>query len=182
MRRIISLLLCAAAILFVAPLFSCNETTALNSCYLDLFYDSEAGIISGKAAYKFVNSSNEMLNKIKFNLYPNAYSEKNKAFFEGYKDAYYQGESFGGIKILSCSSGEKSLDFSVSEDELTLEVLCDGVDYEKQSFYGRAYCSAPEIDGKVYFTYAGEIRQGEYYNVKIKKADAYDLYGEATEA
>ncbi len=64
----------------------------------------------------------------------------------------------------------------------TLEVLCDGVDYEKQSFYGRAYFSAPEIDGKVYFTYAGEIRQGEYYNVKIKKADAYDLYGEATEA
>ena len=64
----------------------------------------------------------------------------------------------------------------------TLEVLCDGVDYEKQSFYGRAYFSAPEIDGKVYFTCNGEIRQGEYYNVKIEKADAYDLYGEATEA
>lgn len=127
MRRIISLLLCAAAILFVAPLSACNETTVSNSCYLDLFYDSEAGIISGKAAYKFVNSSNEMLNKIKFNLYPNAYSEKNKAFFEGYKDAYYHGESFGGIKIFSCSSGEKSLDFFVSEDELTLEVLCDEI-------------------------------------------------------
>lgn len=133
MRRIITLLLCAAAILFVAPLSACNETTAENSCFLDLYYDADAGIINGKAVYKFVNSSNEMLNKIKFNLYPNAYNEKNKAFFEGCKDAYYQGESFGGIKILSCSSGEnesgntpkENLEFSVSENELTLEVLCD---------------------------------------------------------
>ncbi len=59
----------------------------------------------------------------------------------------------------------------------TLKVLCDGVDYDKQSFYGRAYFSAPEIDGKVYFTYDGEIAQGEFYEVIIEKADAYDLYG-----
>ena len=62
-----------------------------------------------------------------------------------------------------------------------IKVICDGVDYDKQSFYGRAYFSAPEIDGKAYFTYDGEIQQGEYYNVKITKADAYDLYGAATE-
>lgn len=62
-----------------------------------------------------------------------------------------------------------------------LKVICDGVDYDKQSFYGRAYFSAPEIDGKAYFTYDGEIKQGEYYDVKITKADAYDLYGAATE-
>ncbi len=62
-----------------------------------------------------------------------------------------------------------------------IRVICDGVDYDKQSFYGRAYFSAPEIDGKAYFTYDGEIKQGEYYNVKITKADAYDLYGAATE-
>lgn len=62
-----------------------------------------------------------------------------------------------------------------------IKVICDGVDYDKQSFYGRAYFSAPEIDGKAYFTYDGEIKQGEYYNVKITKADAYDLYGAVTE-
>lgn len=62
-----------------------------------------------------------------------------------------------------------------------IKVICDGVDYDKQSFYGRAYFSAPEIDGKAYFTYDGEIKQGEYYNMKITKADAYDLYGAATE-
>ena len=62
-----------------------------------------------------------------------------------------------------------------------IKVICDGVDYDKQSFFGRAYFSAPEIDGKAYFTYDGEIKQGEYYDVKITKADAYDLYGAATE-
>ena len=77
MRRIISLLLCAAAILFVAPLSACNETTVSNSCYLDLFYDSEAGIISGKAAYKFVNTTKRVLSSVLFNLPANAYNGKN---------------------------------------------------------------------------------------------------------
>lgn len=60
----------------------------------------------------------------------------------------------------------------------TLEVLTDGVDYDKQSFYGRAYFSAPDIDGVIYFTSEGEIRQGERYTVRITSADDYDLYGE----
>ena len=36
----------------------------------------------------------------------------------------------------------------------TISVLCDGVDYDKQSFFGHAYFQAPDIDGKVYFTKA----------------------------
>lgn len=42
---------------------------------------------------------------------------------------------------------------------------------------GRAYFSAPEIDGKVYFN-AREASQGETYQIKINRADSYDLYGE----
>ncbi len=57
-----------------------------------------------------------------------------------------------------------------------LEVLCDGIDYEKGCFVGRAYFSAPDIDGKVYF-YAGEAMQGETYKVFVDSADCYDLYG-----
>ncbi|MBQ7642945.1 MAG: 30S ribosomal protein S12 methylthiotransferase RimO [Clostridia bacterium] len=60
----------------------------------------------------------------------------------------------------------------------TLKVVADGVDYEKQSFYGRAYFSAPEIDGVVYIKSDGEIRQGEIYEVNIYSCDSYDLYGE----
>ncbi len=58
-----------------------------------------------------------------------------------------------------------------------LEVVCDGVDYEKQSFYGRHYGFAPDIDGKVYFTNDGIISQGETYSVLIERADEYDLHG-----
>lgn len=57
-----------------------------------------------------------------------------------------------------------------------IEVLCDGIDYEKGCFVGRAHFSAPDIDGKVYF-YAGEAMQGEFYNVTVDSADHYDLYG-----
>ncbi len=58
----------------------------------------------------------------------------------------------------------------------TIEVLCDGIDYEKGCFIGRAYWNAPDIDGKIYF-YASEAMQGERYAVRIESSDAYDLYG-----
>ena len=57
-----------------------------------------------------------------------------------------------------------------------IEVLCDGIDYDKGCFIGRSYFNAPDIDGKVYF-YAGEAMQGERYKVLIDSADSYDLYG-----
>jgi ribosomal protein S12 methylthiotransferase len=57
-----------------------------------------------------------------------------------------------------------------------IEVLCDGIDYDKNCFIGRAYFNAPDIDGKVYFN-AAEAMQGEKYKIKIEKADSYDLYG-----
>ena len=57
-----------------------------------------------------------------------------------------------------------------------ITVLCDGIDYEKGCFVGRGYFSAPDIDGKVFF-HAAEAMQGEYYEVEIDSADAYDLYG-----
>ncbi len=57
-----------------------------------------------------------------------------------------------------------------------VEVLCDGIDYEKSCFVGRAYFSAPDIDGKVYFN-APQATQGKRYQIIVEKADAYDLYG-----
>ena len=59
----------------------------------------------------------------------------------------------------------------------TIKVICDGVDYDKQSFYGRAYFNAPDIDGRVYFSSTEDINQGEFYNVLIEETDEYDLYG-----
>ena len=57
-----------------------------------------------------------------------------------------------------------------------LEVICDGVDFEKSCFVGRAYFQAYEIDGCVYFT-AEKAEEGRRYSVRITSADTYDLYG-----
>ncbi len=57
-----------------------------------------------------------------------------------------------------------------------IKVLCDGIDYERACFVGRAYFSAPDVDGKVYFN-AHSAVQGEYYNVIVTKSDCYDLFG-----
>lgn len=58
----------------------------------------------------------------------------------------------------------------------TIKVLCDGIDYDKNCFVGRAYFQSPDIDGKVYFNAYNAV-QGEYYDVLIEKCDSYDLYG-----
>lgn len=68
---------------------------------------------------------------------------------------------------------EKILRGYVGKD---IEVVCDGIDYDKGCFVGRAYFNAPDIDGKVYFN-APEAMQGETYKVKISNTDNYDLYG-----
>lgn len=60
----------------------------------------------------------------------------------------------------------------------TFKVLAEGFDEQNLVYYGRAYFSAPDVDGKVYFFSAKEVEYGKYYNVKILKGTGYDLYGE----
>ena len=60
----------------------------------------------------------------------------------------------------------------------TVKVICDGIDYDKNCFFGRSYFSAPDIDGKVFFN-ANDAVQGEFIDVLIKDCDDYDMYGVA---
>lgn len=78
--------------------------------------------------------------------------------------ALYKAQEAISAKLLNACVGKK------------IEVICDGIDYEKSCFVGRAYFNAPDIDGKVYFN-ALEAMQGERYIVQIQRADSYDLYG-----
>ncbi|MBP5467418.1 MAG: radical SAM protein, partial [Clostridia bacterium] len=57
-------------------------------------------------------------------------------------------------------------------------VKAEGFDEERMVYYGRAYFSAPDIDGKIYFFSGEEIIYGKWYNVKILNTKDYDLYGE----
>ena len=58
----------------------------------------------------------------------------------------------------------------------TVTVLCDGVDFGRGCFAGRAYFQAYEADGRVFFT-APHAETGAYYQVVVDRADEADLYG-----
>ena len=57
-------------------------------------------------------------------------------------------------------------------------VYTEGFDEERMVYYGRAYFNAPDIDGKVYFFSSEPVEIGERVNIRITKAEEYDLYGE----
>ena len=59
-----------------------------------------------------------------------------------------------------------------------LNVVCDGIDYDAQSFYGRTYFNAPDVDGKVFISGDALIEQGATYLVRITGIVGYDLKGE----
>ena len=81
------------------------------------------------------------------------------------------------VKKLYAVQQEISKQFLSSYVGREIEVVCDGIDYDKGCFVGRAYFSAPEIDGKVYFNSLNAV-QGESCKVKILSCDSYDMYGQ----
>ena len=62
-----------------------------------------------------------------------------------------------------------------------LEVIYEGIDYDKQVFVGRSKSDAPEIDTKVYFTSNIPVDIGSIYKVKIEKLDGLDYVGKVVE-
>lgn len=61
----------------------------------------------------------------------------------------------------------------------TVQVLCEGFDPVSQSYFGRSFREAPEIDGKVWFSAPRHIEEGEFIPVRITEAMDYDLVGAA---
>jgi ribosomal protein S12 methylthiotransferase len=59
----------------------------------------------------------------------------------------------------------------------TLQVLCEGYDQVSESFYGRSYADAYDIDGKIYFSSHRNVREGEFVDVLITEILDYDLLG-----
>ncbi len=60
-----------------------------------------------------------------------------------------------------------------------LKVLCEDYDVVSETYYGRSYMDAPEIDGKVFFTSDKKITSGSFVDIKIDSAEDYDLIGHA---
>lgn len=60
-----------------------------------------------------------------------------------------------------------------------ITVLCEGFDPVAETYFGRSYADAPDIDGKVYFSSNVKHPEGEFVKVHITEAIDYDLYGDA---
>ena len=57
------------------------------------------------------------------------------------------------------------------------DVIYEGIDYDKQLFYGRTQYDAPDVDCKVYFSSDFAVDIGEMYKVKIDKVKDMDCFG-----
>ncbi len=62
----------------------------------------------------------------------------------------------------------------------TIDVLIEDPGEGSETSIGRSKSDAPEIDGKV-FVKGPEVKAGDIVQVKVEKAEAYDLYGQLSE-
>ncbi len=78
---------------------------------------------------------------------------------------------------------QQSISMEINQARIgsTCEVLVDGFDEESGRFYGRSLLEAPESDGCIWLGGASALTPGEYVDVRITGADAYDLEGEVVE-
>ena len=60
----------------------------------------------------------------------------------------------------------------------TLDVCYEGIDYDRQLFFGRCVYQTPEADTLVFFKSKRPVEVGTFYKVKIKKVKGDDLEGE----
>lgn len=69
------------------------------------------------------------------------------------------------------------IDFNRTLLGCKLKVLCDGFDEVSETYYGRTYMDAYDIDGKVFFTSERPVLEGEFVGVEITEIFDYDLIG-----
>ena len=82
------------------------------------------------------------------------------------------------VKECEISQSKRTVEIQKKYLGRTLEVIYEGIDYDKQLFYGRTEFSAPEVDTLVYFTSDFPLEVGRVYDVSIDRTD-FCLYGRA---
>ncbi len=114
----------------------------------------------------------------RFGAFPYSREEDTPAYsFEGQIDEQVKQDRFDIVM-------RHQMDISEAYNESFVgtyqTVLCEGFDEVSESYFGRTYRDAAEIDGKVWFTAKHPVTEGEFVSVKITEALDYDLVGEVT--
>lgn len=124
-KRCVCLFLCAALALCLLPLSACARGEVRDLCAIAAEY--EEGVLRGQMRFTYHNRTEEPLASLCFNLYGNAFREGAAYAPVAAADrasAYYAGESYGGMEVLSvspCASWEVC-----GEDENVLRVGLEG--------------------------------------------------------
>lgn len=136
-KRALCLLLCAALAACLIPLASCAEEEPRDLYAITASY--EEGVLRGQMRFTHRNRGEEALQFLAFNLYGNAFREGAAYAPVAQADvsaAYYAGESWGGMNILSvspcaawevCGEDENILRVDLAEElfpgeEVTVEI------------------------------------------------------------
>ena len=90
------------------------------------------------------------------------------------------GKGVARKRLLACERAQSAATVAAQKKYVgrTLDVLYEGIDFDKQLFYGRSEYNAPDVDTKVFFTGKFTPEPGKIYKVKIISSD-FHLYGEA---
>ncbi|MDY6368064.1 MAG: M1 family metallopeptidase [Clostridia bacterium] len=121
MKKFCVLLSFVCLILFL-PLTGCGEKAEKQISEYEITCTLDENVLSGSEKVRFFNDSITTFNELKFNLFSNAYRKgaKRSPVGEEYRYlAYPDGESYGGIEILSVK-GESELSYSVGGDDLNV--------------------------------------------------------------
>lgn len=63
----------------------------------------------------------------------------------------------------------------------TYDVLVEGYDPYTDTYFGRTYMDAPDIDSQIHFSADGEYDEGDFASVEVLGVNEYDLIGKAVE-
>jgi len=80
-------------------------------------------------------------------------------------------------RTLAAIQKENAGEFNAGMVGKRVKVLYEGIDFDKNLFYGRGYFSAPEIDTLIYFKADISLDIGNFYEVEIQRVRSYDLMG-----
>ena len=129
----------AAFIVFAAatPFFlvSCSPRAEITE--YDITAELDGNTVTGRETVTFYNSYDTSFKELKFNLFPNAFrmGAKIKPIAEQYKGiAYYNGENYGGMEILSVTENGVPAEFTVGGEDrnvLTVPLLREVFPEEK---------------------------------------------------
>ena len=89
-------------------------------------------------------------------------------------------ESVKRKRVLRLVKIQKKIAREINEKFIgkTLDVCYEGIDYDRQLFFGRCVYQTPEADTLVFFKSKRPVEVGRFYKVLIKKVKGDDLEGE----